>query len=51
MSFEVASFGELYHALKYTKTPQLIVFDSPTKTKNDLIYALKIGCYINIDNI
>ena len=50
LTFECASYGEFYHALKCTETPELIIYDSPTKMKSELIEAFKYGAYVNIDN-
>lgn len=47
---EVASLPELYLAEKAGFIPERIVFDSPSKTKHELAYALKLGVYINADS-
>ncbi|MFA8299259.1 MAG: hypothetical protein ACEPOV_03780 [Hyphomicrobiales bacterium] len=47
---EVASEGELYIAMKSGFDPEKIVFDSPVKTEREILFALKKGININIDN-
>jgi len=47
---EVASLGELEIALYVGFPAEKIVFDSPAKTKQELYYALNLGCHINADN-
>jgi len=47
---EAASLPELYLAVKAGFSPDKIVFDSPTKTTQELEYALKFGVYINADS-
>lgn len=47
---ECASMGELLIAKKAGFKPNTIVYDSPTKTKNEILYALQEGVHLNIDN-
>lgn len=47
---EVASLPELYLAEKAGFPAGKIVFDSPSKTKADIEYALKMGVIINADS-
>lgn len=48
---ECASIGELLIAKKSGFISAGIVFDSPTKTKEEIIYALREGIMLNIDNM
>lgn len=48
---EAASLPELYLAQKAGFPHQKIVFDSPIKTNEELIYAFKAGIHINADSI
>jgi diaminopimelate decarboxylase len=50
VALEVASLPELFLAEKAGYSPEKIVFDSPSKTINELEYALKKGVYINADS-
>lgn len=47
---ECASTGEVLVAERAGFDHDSIVYDSPTKTKNEIIYALQKGIYLNIDN-
>jgi diaminopimelate decarboxylase len=51
LGFETASYGELFQALKVGTDPKRIVFDSPAKTKKEIIFALEKGVYLNADNM
>lgn len=51
MGCEVASSGELAVALAAGFAPGRIVFDGPTKTREDLCRALSLGVAINLDNL
>lgn len=48
---EAASEGELFLAEKSGFHPSKIVFDSPAKTRNELLYALSRNIHINADSI
>ncbi len=48
---EAASVGEVTLALKAGFTPDRIVFDSPVKTREDLLFAISKGIHVNIDNL
>ena len=48
---EAATIGELRLAFAAGALPQRVVYDSPTKTEQELRYALEQGVYINIDNL
>lgn len=50
VGMEVASLPELYLAEKSGLPPDKIVFDSPSKTKKELEYALDLGVRINADS-
>jgi len=50
VGLEVASLPELYLAEKLGFPHGRIVFDSPSKTKAEIEYALKLGAYINADS-
>jgi diaminopimelate decarboxylase len=50
MACEVASPGELAQALGAGFPPELIVFDSPAKTRGEIAVALQQGMTLNIDN-
>ncbi len=50
VGMEVASLPELYLAEKAGFPPEMIVFDSPSKTKEEIEYALKLGVYLNADS-
>lgn len=47
---ESASIGEIYIALKCNFSPDKIVFDSPAKSKSDLLFTLEKGIRINADS-
>ena len=51
MGVEVASPGELEHALRLGFSPDRIVLDSPAKTRKELKRALQLGVHINADNL
>ncbi|MFE3454257.1 diaminopimelate decarboxylase [Nonomuraea sp. NPDC059194] len=51
MGCEVASPGELRIALDAGFDPSTIVFDSPAKTREELVQALALGVAINADNL
>lgn len=51
VGLEAATLPELYLAKKSGVSPDKIVFDSPTKTINEIEYALNLGCYINVDSL
>ncbi|WP_380283581.1 diaminopimelate decarboxylase [Kitasatospora purpeofusca] len=50
MGCEVASPGEFAQALAAGFDPARIVFDSPAKTRRELVQALELGAAVNIDN-
>ncbi|MEV3971305.1 diaminopimelate decarboxylase [Streptomyces sp. NPDC050698] len=50
MGCEVASAGELAQALAAGFAPEQIVFDSPAKTRGELLKALELGVAVNADN-
>jgi diaminopimelate decarboxylase len=47
---ECASIIEVQHALRLGCAPHKIVYDSPCKTRNDIIFALNAGVEVNADN-
>ena len=47
---EVASLPELHLAEKVGFPPERIVFDSPSKTKKEIEYALQMGVMLNADS-
>jgi diaminopimelate decarboxylase len=47
---EAATTGEVYLAMKCGYEPHKIVYDSPTKTMEELRFAMEAGIHINIDN-
>jgi diaminopimelate decarboxylase len=47
---EAATVGEVYLALRSGYDPKRIVYDSPTKTIEELRFAMETGIHINIDN-
>eukprot|EP01113_Clastostelium_recurvatum_P038187 TRINITY_DN5676_c0_g1_i4.p1 TRINITY_DN5676_c0_g1~~TRINITY_DN5676_c0_g1_i4.p1 ORF type:complete len:446 (-),score=72.94 TRINITY_DN5676_c0_g1_i4:8-1156(-) len=51
LGIECASIGELSLALSSGLPSSMIVFDSPAKTRAELILALEKGVYINLDNL
>lgn len=50
VGLEVASLPELYLAEATGFSADKIVFDSPSKTKTEIEYALTLGVYINADS-
>ncbi len=50
VGLEVASLPELYLAEATGFSADKIVFDSPSKTKKEIEYALNLGVYINADS-
>jgi len=48
---ECASMGEVKHALALGFPAPKIVYDSPVKTRTNLEIALKMGIYLNLDNV
>ncbi len=50
VGIETASLPELYMAQKIGFQAKKIIFDSPSKTIEDLRYALKLGVHINVDS-
>ncbi|MFJ4549902.1 diaminopimelate decarboxylase [Streptomyces sp. NPDC088817] len=50
MGCEVASAGELAQALEAGFEPAHIVFDSPAKTRAELVRALSLGVAVNADS-
>ncbi|MBB5939415.1 diaminopimelate decarboxylase [Streptomyces zagrosensis] len=50
MGCEVASPGELAQALAAGFAPDRIVFDSPAKTRAELVHSLDLGIAVNADN-
>ncbi|MFF8774483.1 diaminopimelate decarboxylase [Kitasatospora sp. NPDC015120] len=50
MGCEVAGPGEFAQALAAGFDPGRIVFDSPAKTRRELLRALELGAAVNIDN-
>jgi diaminopimelate decarboxylase len=50
VGLEVASLPELYLAEKAGFSADKIVFDSPSKTKDEIEYALRSGVYLNADS-
>lgn len=51
VGLEAATLPELYLAEKSGLSADRIVFDSPAKTKNEIEYALDLGCHINADSL
>lgn len=51
VGLEAATLPELNLAEKSGFSSNRIVFDSPTKTINELEYALSLGCHINADSL
>jgi diaminopimelate decarboxylase len=49
MGCETASLGELTMALRVFP-PEKIIFDSPCKTHEELGMALRLPCFVNLDN-
>ncbi|TMW63286.1 hypothetical protein Poli38472_002227 [Pythium oligandrum] len=47
---ECASIVEVQHALRLGCPPHKIVFDSPCKTRRDIVFAINAGVEINADN-
>eukprot|EP00397_Hematodinium_sp_SG-2012_P034983 GEMP01037575.1.p1 GENE.GEMP01037575.1~~GEMP01037575.1.p1 ORF type:complete len:446 (-),score=100.76 GEMP01037575.1:552-1889(-) len=47
---ECASIGEVANALACGFPPEKIIFDSPVKTAQELIFAINKGIHVNIDN-
>ena len=47
---ETASLPELFIAEKVGIQVSKIVFDSPSKTREEILYALKLGVHLNIDS-
>ncbi|CEG35169.1 diaminopimelate decarboxylase [Plasmopara halstedii] len=50
IGLECASIVEVKHALRLGCPPHRIVFDSPCKTRRDLLFALNAGVEVNADN-
>ncbi|OFX44547.1 MAG: hypothetical protein A2X13_01130 [Bacteroidetes bacterium GWC2_33_15] len=50
LGVEAASEGELFIAQKTGFNSKQIVFDSPAKTKNEILYAIENGIHINADS-
>ncbi|MCT2589629.1 diaminopimelate decarboxylase [Streptomyces sp. N2-109] len=50
MGCEAASAGELAQALEAGFAPEQIVFDSPAKTRAELVQALSLGIAVNADS-
>ncbi len=48
---EAATLPELHIAIEAGFTPDKIVFGSPTKTKQELAFALNLGVHINADSL
>jgi diaminopimelate decarboxylase len=49
---ECASIGEVLHALEHCKVPAShVVFDSPCKTKKEIMFGMENGISMNFDNI
>lgn len=48
---EAASLPELHLAIHAGADPGKIVFDSPAKTVDELVYALTRGCHVNADSL
>ncbi|HYI13061.1 MAG TPA: diaminopimelate decarboxylase [Thermoanaerobaculia bacterium] len=48
---EAASLPELHLAVHAGADPAMIVFDSPAKTADELVFALTLGCHVNADSI
>ena len=51
IGLEAATLPELYLASHAGLPPERIVFDSPTKTNEELDYALNLGVHINVDSL
>ncbi len=51
IGLEAATLPELHIALNAGYPPEKIVFDSPTKTIQELEYALDLGVHINADSL
>ncbi len=47
---EAASIEEVHLALKSGCPKEKIIFDSPIKTKDELLFSLENGIHINVDN-
>jgi len=47
---EAASLGEVKLALHLGFSPEMIVYDSPVKTAEELEFALSEGIHLNLDN-
>lgn len=50
VGLETASLPELYIAEKVGFNPNTIIFDSPSKTREEIKYALKLGVHLNADS-
>lgn len=50
MGCEVASEGELAQALAAGVPPHMIVFDSPAKSRSELVWAISAGVSVNADS-
>lgn len=48
---EAASFEEAHLALAAGCPPSHVVYDSPAKTRAELAEALRLGLYLNLDNL
>jgi len=51
MGFEAASLPELHMAINLGTDPGSIVFDSPSKTVEELNFAIDLGIHINADSV
>lgn len=51
LGLEAASLGEVVLALQVGCPPDKVVFDSPCKTKDEIIYALRHGVRINANSL
>ncbi|OQR93024.1 diaminopimelate decarboxylase [Achlya hypogyna] len=48
---ETASYAEAMHAVHLGFPPEKIIIDSPCKTFDELAHVLRLGCYVNLDNV
>ncbi|KAA8490824.1 Diaminopimelate decarboxylase [Porphyridium purpureum] len=51
MGAECASIAEVHIALEAGVHPSRIIYDSPAKTRTELVFALSRGIYVNADNL
>lgn len=51
LGLECASMNEVHHSLRAGATAGHVIFDSPCKTRADIVECLKMGVHINCDNL